>query len=60
MQAIRNFFDAITYPFRILARIPSRVISSPRRMLGLSLQVRSALLLLFTLLLITIGWIIYL
>lgn len=60
MQAIRNFVDAITYPFRILARIPSNVISSPRRMLGLSLPVRSALLLFFALLLITIGWIIYL
>jgi hypothetical protein len=60
MQAIRNFVDAITYPFRILARIPSRVISSPRRMLGLSLQVRSALLLFFALLMVSIGWVIYL
>jgi len=58
MQAIRNFVDAITYPFRILARIPSNVVSSPRRMLGLSLPVRSALLLFFGLLIIAIGWII--
>ena len=56
MQAIRNFVDAITYPFRMLARIPSSVISSPRRMLGLSLPARTALLLFFGLLVIVIIW----
>ena len=56
MQAIRNFVDAITYPFRVLARIPSSVVSSPRRMLGLSLPARSALLLFFGLLAIVIVW----
>ncbi len=56
MQAIRNIVDGITYPFRMLARIPSNVISSPRRMLGLSLPVRSALLLFLGLLILVIIW----
>ena len=56
MQAFRNFIDAICYPFRMLARIPSNVISSPKRMLGLSLPMRAALLLFFGLLTIVIGW----
>lgn len=56
MNAIRNIVDAILYPFRMLAQIPSSVVSSPRRMLGLSLPVRAALLLFFMLLLITVGW----
>lgn len=55
-SAIRSFIDAILYPFRLLARIPSSVISSPKRILGLSLQARSALLLFFGLLTIAIIW----
>ncbi|TWU45183.1 hypothetical protein Q31b_03540 [Novipirellula aureliae] len=58
MQAIRNFVDAITYPFRVLARIPSNVISSPRRMLGLSLQMRTAILLFIGLLIVATVWVI--
>lgn len=56
LQSFRNFIDAICYPFRMLARIPSNVISSPRRMLGLSLPMRAALVLFLGLLLIVIGW----
>ncbi|MCO8121102.1 type VI secretion system protein [Stieleria sp. TO1_6] len=55
-SAIRSFIDAILYPFRLLARIPSNVISSPRRVMGLSLQARAALLLFIGLLLIAIVW----
>ena len=53
---IRSFVDAVLYPFRVLSRIPSNIISSPRRMLGLSLQARAALLLFFSLLLAAIVW----
>ncbi len=56
LQAFRNFVDAVCYPFRMLARIPSNIISSPRRMLGLSLPMRAALLLFIGLLLVVIGW----
>lgn len=55
-SAIRSFVDAVLYPFRLLARIPSSVISSPKRILGLSLQARAALLLFFGLLFIAIIW----
>ena len=55
-SAIRSFIDAILYPFRLLASVPSSVISSPRRILGLSLQARAALLLFFGLLFIAIIW----
>jgi len=58
MQAIRNFVDAITYPFRMLARIPSNVISSPRRMLGLSLPMRTAILLFIGLFIVATVWVI--
>ncbi|QDV45622.1 hypothetical protein Enr13x_55010 [Stieleria neptunia] len=55
-SAIRSFVDAVLYPFRMLARIPSSVISSPKRILGLSLQARAAWLLFFGLLLVAIVW----
>lgn len=55
-SAIRSFVDAVLYPFRMLARIPSSVISSPKRILGLSLQARAAWLLFFGLLCIAIVW----
>ncbi len=53
---IRSFVDAILYPFRMLSRIPSNIISSPRRMLGLSLPARASLLLFLALLLAAIVW----
>ncbi|MEM9826910.1 MAG: type VI secretion protein IcmF/TssM N-terminal domain-containing protein [Planctomycetota bacterium] len=56
MQAFRNFIDAIFYPFRMIARLPSQVISSPRRMLGLSLPVRAALILGLCLVIILVIW----
>ena len=58
LQAFRNLIDAVLYPFRMLARIPSSVISSPRRLLGLSLQARAAWLLFIGLLIVTIIWVI--
>ena len=57
-SAIRSFIDAVLYPFRLLARIPSSVISSPKRILGLSLQARAALLLFFGLLFLAILWLV--
>lgn len=54
--ALRRFIDGILYPFRLLAQIPSSVISSPKRILGLSLQARAAWLLFFGLLIIAIVW----
>ncbi|TWU31941.1 type VI secretion protein IcmF/TssM N-terminal domain-containing protein [Novipirellula artificiosorum] len=60
MHALRSFIDLILYPFRMLARIPSNVISSPKRMLGLPLPVRVALLLFVSLLTIAIvRWVLY-
>lgn len=53
---IRSLVDAILYPFRMLARVPSNIISSPRRMMGLSLPARAALLLFFSLLIAAIVW----
>ncbi|WP_436716468.1 type VI secretion protein IcmF/TssM N-terminal domain-containing protein [Roseiconus lacunae] len=55
-SAIRSFIDAVLYPFRLMARIPSSVISTPRRVLGLSLQSRAALLLWVGLLFVAIIW----
>ena len=55
-SAIRSFVDAVLYPFRLLARIPSSIISSPKRILGLSLQARAALLLWVGLMVIAIVW----
>lgn len=55
-SAIRSFIDAILYPFRLIAQIPSSVISSPKRLLGLSLQARAAWLLFFGLLGIAVVW----
>ncbi|MEM6471425.1 MAG: type VI secretion protein IcmF/TssM N-terminal domain-containing protein [Planctomycetota bacterium] len=56
ISALRRFIDGILYPFRLLAQIPSSVISSPKRILGLSLQARAAWLLFFGLLTIAIVW----
>ncbi|MEM0926832.1 MAG: type VI secretion protein IcmF/TssM N-terminal domain-containing protein [Planctomycetota bacterium] len=56
ISALRRFIDGILYPFRLLAQIPSSVISSPKRVLGLSLQARAAWLLFFGLLTIAIVW----
>lgn len=56
LQAFRNFVDAILYPFRMLARIPTSVISSPKRLLGLSLQARAAWLLFLGLLIVALVW----
>ncbi|MEL6109267.1 MAG: type VI secretion protein IcmF/TssM N-terminal domain-containing protein, partial [Planctomycetota bacterium] len=55
-SAIRSFIDAVLYPFRLLARIPSSVISSPGRIMGLSLQSRAAGLLFLGLLTIATVW----
>ena len=56
MGLIRSLLDAVLMPFRMLARIPSNVISSPRRMLGLSLPARTAWLLFLGLLAIALVW----
>ncbi|OYP35469.1 type VI secretion protein IcmF/TssM N-terminal domain-containing protein [Rhodopirellula sp. MGV] len=55
-SAIRSFIDAVLYPFRLMASIPSSVISTPKRVLGLSLQSRAALLLWAGLLVVAIVW----
>lgn len=60
MGVIRSFIDLLVYPFRMLATIPSNVISSPRRMLGLPLPSRVALLLFICLVAIAITrWVIF-
>lgn len=53
---IRRTVDAILYPLRMLSRLPSQLISSPRRMMGLSLPARAALLLLLGLLVVIIAF----
>lgn len=43
-EFIRRLLDAVTYPLRALLSTPSRLISSSRRVAGLSLPARAALL----------------
>ncbi len=54
MSFVRFFLRAITAPFRWLLSLPVWVVSAPRRVLGLSMPMRGALLVLFVLLICTI------
>jgi len=43
LNYLRQFFQVITAPFRMLSRLPLGVISAPRRLMGMSLPARVAL-----------------
>ena len=54
-QFIRRLLDVVTYPLRALLSSPSRLISSSRRVAGLSLPARAALLLAVFLVICTVA-----
>lgn len=54
ISAIRDFFRYLTYPFRLLARLPASIISSPGRFLGMTLPTRVSLVVAFSLLIVSI------
>jgi len=54
MSALRDFFRYLTYPFRLLARLPASIISSPGRFMGMTLPTRVSLVVAFSLLIVSI------
>lgn len=56
MQSIRALFNAISYPIRLLSRMPVNLVSSPRRILGISLPARAGICVFLICCLLTALW----
>lgn len=54
MSFFRKFLEIITWPLRMLVALPVRIVSAPRRLMGMSLPTRVAVVLAIVLVLITI------
>ncbi len=54
MSAVREFVRYLTYPFRLLARLPASIISAPGRFLGMTLPTRVALVVALSLLIVSV------
>lgn len=51
---MREFVRYLTYPFRLLARLPASIISAPGRFMGMTLPTRVAIVVAFALLLVSV------
>ena len=54
LSAVREFVYYLTYPFRMLARLPASIISAPGRFMGMTLPTRVAVVVAFSLLIVTL------
>lgn len=54
ISAVRDFVYYLSYPFRMLARLPASIISAPGRFLGMTLPTRVALVVGFSLFIVSI------
>jgi hypothetical protein len=55
MNVFRQLIEIVTWPLRMLLALPVRIVSAPRRFLGMSLPTRVAVILALSLVAVTVG-----